>query len=509
MNARFILVISCYAVGSLLSLSPGLAAAAEGDLDPGFGYYHDGTAYLPIEDRVAGQFADDKAVAILPQADGSTIMVGNINRSSRHGPPTGYDNIGIAKLRPEGTYEYAFGNGGGWLILPGSAVSGNEIHAWSAVQDISGRIAIAGYRTISGTRSMAVWMITPDGSLDPGFGTGGVLTVNRGISGSFDEARSIRAPTLKDVVANTFVTGFTVAGTLRDSAGAISATALFSITATGGYYFGARGTHAIAAGPNVGARYTRMPIPTAFASCDSTAAAQAYRSLSTSVAVWYVVGNLRCADGGRWLQTTRLGSTDQPFAGYGSAGSGTAITAFDNAVPARSQATALSIDSFGRVAIVGSTLQADLTTPASMAATLLNVAGGPDANFNSSGSRVLSWPGSSSSSGSGALVQRNGRILISGAVVIAGEPQMAVARLLPNSASDPAWSAGIGRNYPFVIQNVASPASATTSSFAIGESVMLGGWVRDVRPAFTDVDYGAMRLQGDLIYANGFGIDDW
>ena len=81
------------------------AAAAEGDLDSGFGYYNDGTAYLPIEDRLPGQFADDHSVAILPQVDGSTIMVGNINRTERHGPPTAYENIGIAKLRPEGTYD--------------------------------------------------------------------------------------------------------------------------------------------------------------------------------------------------------------------------------------------------------------------------------------------------------------------------------------------------------------------------------------------------------------------
>ena len=483
------------------------AVAAEGDLDLSFGYYHDGTAYLPIEDRLPGQFADDHSIAILPQTDGSTIMVGNINRTERHGLPTAYENIGIAKLRPEGTYEYSFGNGGGWLILPGSASAGNEIHAWAAAQDLSGRIAIAGYRTVNGTRNMAVWMVTPNGALDPTFGNAGVLTIDRGISGSFDEARSIIAPTRKDFVAVTFTDGFAVAGSLRDSSGAVSVAALFSITSNGTFYTGTRGTHAIASGPNAGARYTRMPASPAYASCDSGAVSQAFRSLNTAQSVWYVVGNISCNDGTRLVQSTRLGVLDQPVISYGS--NGTAAFSFDAALPPHSQAASVGVDGSGRAAIAGSTLQADLVTPANMAAALVNVAGIPDGNFNGSGTRVLNWPSGSSSSGTGMLVQRNGRLLVAGSVVISGEPQMALTRLLPSGAVDPAWTGSIGRAYPFMIQSILSPARSTASSFAIGESVMLGGYVRDQRPAFTDIDYGAMRMQGDLVFANGFGIDDW
>ena len=493
-------------VALLLGLAD-FAAAGEGDLDLSFGYYRDGTAYLPIENRVAGQYADDHSVAILPQTDGSTIMVGNINRTDRHGPPTAYENIGVAKLRPEGTYEYAFGNGGGWLILPGSGVAGNEIHAWSAVQDLSGRIAIAGYRTVNGTRSMAVWMVTPDGALDPTFGVAGVLTIDRGIPGSSDEARSIIAPSLKDVVATNASNGFAIAGTLRDSGGAISVGALFSITSNGTLYSGGRGTMSINAGPNAGARYTRMPVPAVYAACNTNTVGQAFRSINTAQFLWYVVGNVSCSDGSRRVILTRLGALDQPVAGYGS--SGTTTFAFDAAIPARSQASAVDVDGLGRAAVAGSTLQADLVTPANMAAALINVAGVPDGNFNGNGTRVLNWPNGTSSAGTDVLVQRNGRILISGNVVVAGEPVMALTRLLPSGAIDPAWTNGSGRTYPFVIQGIPGPAQATASSFAIGESVMLGGFVRDQRPAFTDVDYGAMRMQGDLIFANGFGIDDW
>lgn len=491
----------------LVALSP-VAIAAEGDLDPGFGYYMDGTAYLPIEDRVAGQFADDQSVAILPQSDGSTIMVGNINRTERHGPPTAYDSIGIAKLRPEGTYEYTFGNGGGWLILPGSGVAGNEIHAWSATQDLTGRIAVAGYRTINGTRSMTVWMVTPNGALDTSFATNGVLTISRGIAGAADEARSIIAPTLKDVVAMTFTDGFAIAGSLRDSSAAASVSAMFSIAANGALYSGTRGTDAIANGPNAGKRYTRMPVPAAYASCDSGAVAQGFRSIKTSLSAWYVVGNISCSNGIRLVQSTRLGPPlDQPVTGYGS--NGTAAFPFDLTVPARSQAASADVDGFGRAVIAGSTLQADLISPANMAIAVVNVAGVPDGNFNVTGTRVLSWPSGTSSSGTNVLMQRNGRLLISGNVVVAGSPVMALTRLLPTGAVDSAWTAGIGRTYPFVIQSIPSPARTTAASFAIGESVMLGGWVRDQRPSFTDIDYGAMRMQGDLIYANGFGIDDW
>ncbi|MEO7917410.1 MAG: hypothetical protein ABIR16_07170 [Dokdonella sp.] len=483
------------------------ATAAEGDLDLSFGYYMDGTAYLPIEDRLPGQFSDDNAVAILPQSDGSTIMVGNINRTERHGPPTSFENIGIAKLRPEGTYEYAFGNGGGWLILPGSAVAGNEIHAWSATQDLSGRIAIAGYRTVNGTRSMAIWMVTPTGALDPTFGANGVLTIDRGIPGSSDEARSIIAPTQKDIVATNSTNAFAVAGSFRDSSGALSVGAMVPIAANGALYTGPRGTNSITAGPNANRRYTQMPVPAAYAACNTGTVAQAFRSLNTGIFVWSIVGNVICSDGSRRVMTTRLGTLDQTVAGYGS--NGTTTFAFDSAAPARSQALGVDLDSFGRAAIAGSTLQADLVTPANMAAALINVAGVPDGNFNGTGTRVLNWPSGSSSSGTNALVQRNGRILISGSVVVAGEPLMALTRLLPTSATDPAWTIGIGRTYPFVIQSIPSPARTTSSSFAIGESVMLGGRVRDQRPSFTDIDYGAMRMQGDLIYANGWGIDDW
>lgn len=492
---------------ALLAVLPRAGVAAEGDLDLSFGYYMDGTAYLPIEDRLTGQFSDDHSVAILPQTDGSTIMVGNINRTDRHGPPTAYENIGIAKLRPEGTYEYGFGNGGGWLILPGSASSGNEIHAWAAAQDLGGRIVIAGYRTVNGTRSMAVWMVTPNGALDPAFGNAGVLTIDRAISGSVDEARSVITPTRKDFVATTFTDGFAVAGSLRNNSGTVSVGAMFSISSSGALYAGTRGTDSIASGPNVGKRYTRMPVPPAYASCDSGSVAQAFRSLNSAQSIWYVVGNISCNDGTRLVQSTQLGALDQPITGYGI--NGTTTFSFDAVLPAHSQAASVGIDGFGRAAIAGSTLQADLITPANMAAALINVAGVPDGNFNGSGVRVLNWPTGTSSSGTGMLVQRNGRLLVSGNVVIAGEPQMALTRLLPNAAVDPAWTNTIGRTYPFVIQANPSPARTTASSFAIGESVMLGGWVRDQRPAFTDIDYGAMRMQGDLIYANGFGIDDW
>ena len=333
------------------------------------------------------------------------------------------------------------------------------------------------------------------------------MTIDRGISGSLDEARSIIAPTRKDFVATTFTDGFAVAGSLRDGSGAVSVGALFSISSNGTLYTGTRGTNAIASGPNAGARYTLMPVPPAYASCDSGAISQSFRSLNTAQSIWYVVGNISCNVGTRLVQSTRLGALDQPAISYGS--NGTATLSFDAALPAHSQAAAVEIDGFGRAAITGSTLQGDLVTPANMAVALINVAGFPDGNFNGSGSRVLNWPGGSSSSGTNLLMQRNGRMLVSGSVVIGGEPQMALTRLLPNGAIDPAWTASIGRTYPFVIQTIASPARTTSSSFAIGESVMLGGFVRDQRPAFTDVDYGAMRMQGDLIFANGFGIDDW
>ncbi len=139
---------------------------ANGTIDPTFGgAAGGGIVYVPT--GVGG------ANAMALQPDGKIVVAG--------GHQVGFEPINgfaIARYLPDGTLDTAFGTGGTAAASFGEA--GSQAHA--LVIQRSGRIVAAGVGP-DPEHGFALAGFTPDGALDPGFGTGGeVVTQFRSAS---------------------------------------------------------------------------------------------------------------------------------------------------------------------------------------------------------------------------------------------------------------------------------------------------------------------------------------
>ena len=149
---------------ALLSLLATAAAhAANGDLDTSFGT--DGVA------RIDGIQPVYPAVAVQP--DGRIVVCDDIQ-----GDGTGYDFY-VVRFEPDGARDMTFGVGGAVAIPFDPLGFGLDLCRAVAIEP-DGHIVLAGYRDLGDfpdpqLRAMAVARIDADGTLDAGFGEGGIL----------------------------------------------------------------------------------------------------------------------------------------------------------------------------------------------------------------------------------------------------------------------------------------------------------------------------------------------
>lgn len=159
---------------------------SSGLLDPSFGSggkSQGGATEYP-------QGAKDLAV----QPDGKTVVVG-----------PGAGNFGIARIQANGSYDPSFGTNGNFPI----GFGGNDTANAVALQP-DGKVVVAG----TDGDGFAVARLTPDGALDPTFGTGGRATVN---FGGVDVAHGLALqPDGNIVVVGTTGTDFAIARLLGD-----------------------------------------------------------------------------------------------------------------------------------------------------------------------------------------------------------------------------------------------------------------------------------------------------
>jgi uncharacterized delta-60 repeat protein len=157
-------------VGLLVALSGtvgGSAQAAEGDLDPSFGT--DGIVVTEFEGGPAS------AVAVAVQPDGKIVAAGRAD-----GVLSLTDtNFGLVRYNQDGSLDPAFGTGGKVLTDFGTV---NDQANGMAIQS-DGKIVVAG----DNLRDALVARYQPDGSLDPSFASG---VVTAGLAGSY-RARSL------------------------------------------------------------------------------------------------------------------------------------------------------------------------------------------------------------------------------------------------------------------------------------------------------------------------------
>lgn len=133
----------------------------DGDLDPAFGA--GGIVAGPVPARV---------YAVAVQADGAVVVAGG--RDVADGSPD-FSDLFLARYLPDGTLDPAFGDGG--VVVTDIGDAPNVLQEVALLAD--GRILASGAPNTSdatGLRTDLVQLL-PDGTLDPGFGDGGTLTI--------------------------------------------------------------------------------------------------------------------------------------------------------------------------------------------------------------------------------------------------------------------------------------------------------------------------------------------
>lgn len=146
--------------------TPSAAQAGFADLDPGFG------GFGGINRTDLGGYDSARAVAVDPTGQIVAAGAGALNDPSRPGGTA----LTVVRLNENGYYDPAFGGGDGIVQAdPGRYTAEFE----SVGFDPRGRIVAVGTATgFDGAGSnLVVARYLPDGTLDPSFGTGGLVTL--------------------------------------------------------------------------------------------------------------------------------------------------------------------------------------------------------------------------------------------------------------------------------------------------------------------------------------------
>ena len=168
--ARLLACAVTAGVLAVLGAAPA-ASAYPGDLDPSF----NATGYAITAFPSAWASAEDIAV----QADGKLVAVGTSGT-----PPS--RQFAVARYNPDGSLDTGFGSGG----LVTTSVGAGESHAAAVAIQPDGKIVVGGRAvTNAGPHPNIVGFglarYDADGSLDPSFGTGGLVTTYVGGGGEF------------------------------------------------------------------------------------------------------------------------------------------------------------------------------------------------------------------------------------------------------------------------------------------------------------------------------------
>ncbi|MCZ6691286.1 MAG: hypothetical protein O7H41_16995, partial [Planctomycetota bacterium] len=131
-----------------------------------------------IHDGATGGNGSDLSHALVEDAQGRIIIAGEST-----GAAPGSEMV-LWRLLPDGSPDASFG-GVGWITHQGAAGGSAGDVAYGVVVDGQGRIVATGASSGAGGNAldMAVWRYLEDGTLDPGFGVGGVFTHHDGAGG--------------------------------------------------------------------------------------------------------------------------------------------------------------------------------------------------------------------------------------------------------------------------------------------------------------------------------------
>lgn len=159
---RYVAALGVLAAGSVVAS----AAAAPGELDPGFG--NGGVVVTATAPGSGGDFQNGLVV----QRNGRIVVGG----SSELGALAGGEQWRITRYKSSGEPDRSFGVGG--AVTTGmSSAGGLDEHLWNLTLDRDGKIVAAGDAvTAAGGFDVALARFNSDGTLDPSFGTAGKVT---------------------------------------------------------------------------------------------------------------------------------------------------------------------------------------------------------------------------------------------------------------------------------------------------------------------------------------------
>ena len=143
---------------------------ADGSVDPSFG--SGGTVRVSL-----GAYSDDVA-ALHRQADGRIVVAALAKTSFSYG------DFGLLRLLPDGSLDPTFGSGG----IAVTAITANSDTPRALVALPDGRFVVGGVSYDGTVNRAALVRYLPDGSLDPSFGSGGIVTTALPSGGSFQMA---------------------------------------------------------------------------------------------------------------------------------------------------------------------------------------------------------------------------------------------------------------------------------------------------------------------------------
>ena len=154
--------IATAAIALTWFISPQVAQAAAGDLDPTFGV--GGTLMTDINRST------DIANAVAVQADGKLVVVGQTYKQNDYSN----EDFVVARYNTDGTLDNTFGRGGKVRTdFPGLAAVPSAV-----VIQPDGKIVVAGgaFPLFTFAGDFKVVRYNPNGSLDRSFGSGGIVT---------------------------------------------------------------------------------------------------------------------------------------------------------------------------------------------------------------------------------------------------------------------------------------------------------------------------------------------
>lgn len=331
---------------------------------------------------------EDTAWALALQPDGKILAAGD----------TAGDDFALLRLNPNGSIDNTFGTGGTGKIIHsfGLFESARGIAVQSDGKIIVGGAGLPG----GGSRDFAVARCLANGTLDPAFNSGAVLTTD--INGGFnDQVWAMAVQTDGKII---------LAGSHRTNLAMVrylSTGALDPNFGTGGKVFTAAST----------ATEQQINALTVMADGRIVAAGQSRTGSNTDVLVARFLAN---------------GTPDATFAGTGKA------TAPLGAGNVSDIANAVAVQPDGKVVVVGTTgddfLLMRFTTGGILDNTFAGGAGAIPLGFTN-GTEI----------GTGVIVQADGNIIVTGSTRISGRDYFAAMRLVPaGNALDPAFGAGGG-----------------------------------------------------------------